>query len=141
MAKIRISGERPDEWIQFTSMPEISAISFHVTACMGGRTVSNNSLAVLGVDGFLAALAEFERTRSGEAVLEGTYDFRLVVRPYGRTGAAWLGFRLVEYLFLEDRTQGRHVLEAGFVIAGESVGRLFRDLKGLLVPDRPGSGA
>jgi hypothetical protein len=141
MARIVISGERPDEWIHFTPMPEISAISFEVTACLRGRTVSNNSLSLLGAAGFLAALVEFERTRSGEAVLEGTYDFRLVVRPYGRTGAAWLAFRLAEWLALEDDTYGRHVLDGGFVIAGESVGRLVRDLKGLLAPDRRGSGA
>jgi hypothetical protein len=135
MAGIVISGERADEWIRFKPLPEISASSFVVSACLRGRTVSTD-LAVQGIDAFLATLTEFERTRSGQAILEGTYDFRLVVRAYGRTGAAWLGFHLAELLWLEDRTHGRHVLDGGFPIAGEMVGQMVRDFKGLVAPSQ-----
>jgi hypothetical protein len=135
MGGIVISGPQPDEWIRFTPMAEISASSFAVSARMGGRTASTD-LSVLGTDRFLAALMEFERTRSGEAILEGTYEFRLVVRPFGKKGAAWIGFHLADWLWLEDHTHGRHVLEAGFPLAGELIGQMVRDFTSLLTPSR-----
>src|SRR5437660_1151482 len=135
MSGIVISGGQLDECIRFTPTPEISASSFTVTACLHVRTASTN-LALLGIDTFLAALAVLEKTRSGKAILEGTYDFRLVVRPYGRTGAAWIGFYLAEWLSLEDRTYGRHVLDAGFPIAGEMVADMLHEFTRLLSPGR-----
>ena len=130
MATIR--GTAPDEYLSFTPLPEISRHSFEVTACLRDRVVTNNSLTLLAGEAFLAALREFERTRSGEARLEGTYDFQLAITPHGRTGAAWVGFCLKEFVYLSNGQDGRHVLEGGFKVEGEHVGHMVRELAGLL---------
>ncbi len=132
MRGLMISGVRPEEHIRFTALPEISNSSFEVTASVQGRSVMIPCVSLLDLEKLLAALSQFEQTRSSAAILEGTYGFRLVVHPHGRTGGAWIGFCLIDDPFLEDGTQGRHTLEAGFAIPGESVGRFVRDLGALL---------
>jgi hypothetical protein len=101
-----------------------------------GRSVTEPCLHLLHAEPFLAALAEFERTRRGTASLNGTCDFRLNIRPHGPTGAAWVGFYLAEYLWLKDNSHGRHALEGGLVVPGESVGQLLRDFQQLLARRR-----
>ncbi len=131
---LTVRGTMLEDYIRLTPLPEISRQSFDVTASLGGRVVSNNSIALLGVEGFALALHTFERTRSGEAILEGTYEFLLTVTPHGRTGAAWLGFRLVDLFLLENGSHGRHTLEGGFPVAGDRVGSMAADLLELLLP-------
>jgi hypothetical protein len=124
MAGIVISGTRPDEWIRFAPTPEISASSFVVSVCLCGRTASTH-LDVLDTDKFLVGLREFERTRSGQAILEGTYDFRLVVRPHGRTGAAWIGFHLAEWLPWRTVRMATMCWKQASPLRGNSLGRCF----------------
>jgi hypothetical protein len=120
------------DFLRLVPLREISDQSYEVTASLGGREVSNGSVAILGVPAFLAALASFTDTRSGQAVLTGTYDFQLSVGSHGRTGAAWVGFVVAEYIWLGNRTQGRHLLEGGLVVDGEHVGQMVRELTALL---------
>ena len=124
-------GKGPD-YLLFTRLPEISEYSYEVSACLGGRSVTNDSLTFLDVENFLIEVEEFERKRSGMAELKGTYDFRLAIAPHGRAGAAWVGFYLAEFLFVANGQYGRHALEGGLVIDGEWVGQAVRELTELL---------
>ncbi|MGC1273403.1 MAG: hypothetical protein WBC44_06815 [Planctomycetaceae bacterium] len=86
---VTISGTETADFLRLVPMREISDQSYEETASVGGREVSNGSVAVLGVPEFLAALAAFADTRSGQAVLEGTYEFRRVApTPSRRRGRA-----------------------------------------------------
>jgi hypothetical protein len=130
--RVTISGTAAADFLRLVPLGEISDQSYEVTASLGGREVSNGSVSVVGVPAFLTALAGFADTRSGRAVLEGTYDFRLTVSPYGRTGAAWIGFVVAEFIWLGNQTHGRHLLDGGLVVDGEQVGQLVGDLSALL---------
>lgn len=127
-----IRGTQTADFLRLDPIWEISDQSYEVTASLGGREVSNGSVSVLGVPAFLAALAVFAETRSQEAVLTGTYDFHLTVDPHGGTGAAWVGFMVAEFIWLDNQTYGRHLLEGGFVVDGEHVGQVVRELSELL---------
>lgn len=129
---VTISGTETADFLRLVPMREISDQSYEVTASVGGREVSNGSVAVLGVPAFLTALTAFADTRSGQAVLEGTYDFRLTVGPHGGTGAAWVGFVVAEFIWLGNRTHGRYLLDGGLVVDGEHVGRVVQELSALL---------
>lgn len=129
---VTISGTETADFLRLVPKREISNQSYEVTASVGGREVTNGSVAVLGVPTFLNALTTFADTRSGQAVLEGSYDFRLTVEPHGRTGAAWVGFVVAEFIWLGNRTHGRHLLDGGLVVDGENVGRVVRELSALL---------
>lgn len=116
--------------ITLTPQPEISAVTYAISAFLHGRTVTNDSVHVLGIAGFLSALDDFERTREGSAVLNGTYDFRLEIAPDGFTGSAWLSFQLHEYIALPHPPGGpfmRLSLEGSFGIPGEMLATLVRD--------------
>ena len=129
---VTISGTETADFLRLVPLREISDQSFEVMASLGGRVVTNDSMSVLGVPAFLAALAAFADARIGQAVLTGTYDFRLTVGPHGGTGAAWVGFVVAEYIWLGNRTHGRHLLDGGLVVDGEHVGRVVRELSALL---------
>lgn len=130
-----VCGTETNDFLRLVPLRDLSDWSYEVTASLAGREITNGSISVLGVPAFLAALRSFADTRSGQAVLTGTYDFRLSVGPHGRTGAAWVGFIVAEFIWLGNRTYGRHVVEGGLVIDGEHVGRLTHELTGLLVGD------
>ncbi len=106
--------------------------SYEVTASLSGRVVRNDSVSLLVTPAFRKGLRDFADTRRGQAVLEGTYDFRVAIGSHGHTGAAWVGFVLVDFLYLQNDTRGRHLREGGFVVGGEYVGALVRDLERLL---------
>ena len=129
---VTISGTETADFLRLVPLREISDRSFEVTASLGGRLVSNGSVSVLGVSAFLAALAAFADTGTGQTVLTGTYDFRLTIGPHGGTGAAWVGFVVAVYIWLGNRTHGRHLLDGGLVVDGEHVGRVVRELSALL---------
>ena len=131
MEGMTISGPKQNEWIRFKPLPDISATSFVVDACLGRRNVSTD-LSLLRTKEFLLGLEEFERSRNGQVILEGTYDFRLLIEPHGGTGAAWIAFHLSEKLWLENQTFGLDVLDADFPLIGEHVGQMVRDFKKLL---------
>src|SRR6266540_3405844 len=73
-------------------------IFYDLTATLQRRSVNNDAVSFWPVPAFLASLESFERSRRGEAVLDGTYDCRLVVRPHSLRGDAWLEFSVCEYL-------------------------------------------
>lgn len=131
---VTIQGESGD-FLRFIPLRELSVSSYEAVASIAGRTVRNDSLALLGTKEFVAGLREFERSRTGRAVLAGTYDFRLVVSPYGSSGAAWVEFNLVDDLPLPTGEHGRHLLEGGLVVPGEYVGKMVRELAALLTDE------
>lgn len=128
---VMVRGTATADFVRLAPLREISNQSYEITASLGGREVSNGSVSVLEVPVFLSALTAFADTRTGEAVLTGTYEFRLAIGPYGRTGAAWVGFVVAEYLWLSNQTHGRHLLDGGLIVDGEHVERMARELSTL----------
>jgi hypothetical protein len=129
---VKLTGLDPDTWLELEPAPEISTRSFSVTATTGRYRVENDSVALLGAASFLAALADFERTRHGEARLEGTYDFELLIAPHQGRGDALLRFRVVDPLFVPGDVPGSCRLESAMVVAAESVGAIAAGLQRLL---------
>ena len=130
--ELTIRGRQSGDYLRFKPLPELSLSSFEVTASVSGRSVTSDSLCLLGGPEFIAALRAFEKTRNGEAVLVGTDDFRLAIGPFGATGAAWVAFALTDGFPLPTGGRGRHLIEAGILLDGEFVGELVRNLSNLL---------
>lgn len=135
MVTIRSLGT--GDFLRLVPLRELSGISYEIVASLSGHEVKNESITVQGVPEFVSDLRAFAETRTGQAILTGTYDFRLTVGPHGRTGAAWVGFHVAEYIFLKNSTFGRHLLEGGLVVEGEYVRQMVRDLACLLSDDDP----
>jgi hypothetical protein len=129
---VTISNPRTGDFLRLLPLKEISDFSYEVTASLSGHEVSYSSVSMLGVPDFLVAVRAFADTRSGQATLTGTYDFQLTLSPHGHTGAAWVGFRVVDYIFMENGAHGRHSVEGGFMVDGEYVDRMVDELSGLL---------
>jgi len=110
-----------------------------VLVCCQGRQVRNDSLALTGAPQFITALYALERSWSGSATLDGTYDFRLTVSAI-RPSALWLSFSITDYIATiphHDLPGMRHLLEGGFTVEGAPAHRLISDLYDLL--QQPGN--
>jgi len=127
-----VHGESPGERIEFVPCPDISSMTFSVTAVCGNHTVSNHSLTILGATEFLEKLAEFERSRTSDAELTGTYDFHLRVAPSGSTGDALVQFHLSDTFVTHPGSEGSCTLRGGFVVAGENVAEMLESFRQLL---------
>jgi hypothetical protein len=102
---------------------------YDLKATLKTRSVSNDAVSFCSMPDFLASLDVFERSRSGEAILNGTDDCRLVVRPNSLRGDAWIEFRVTQYLLLpcspgKGDLYGHYSLSGGIAVLGEDVAAL-----------------
>lgn len=134
-AVVTVRSVGTGDFLRFVPLRELSGISYEIVASLSGHEVTNGSVAVQGVPEFVADLRAFAETRTGQAILTGTYDFRLSVGPHGRTGAAWVGFYVADWIFLSNSTHGRHILEGGLIVEGEYVRQMVQELTCLLSGD------
>ena len=129
MMTTRIGGYRSNSYLEFTPLPDISASSFDVLACVEGRAVHNVSLAVLNRAEFLAELQQLHSTWTGEAILNGTYDFRL--RVCGTRVSELLIAIYITDISLVSEPPLRHILDGRFRLADAAAERLFEQFHDL----------
>jgi hypothetical protein len=132
--RTRINSYDGRSFIEFTPLPELSALSCAVVASVQGRQVCNDSLALIGMSQFVAALQAIRQSWSGSATLTGTYDFRLNVSVL-RPSVVWLSFTITDYIASiphHDLPSMRPSLEAGFTVEEAPALRLLTDFDGLL---------
>lgn len=125
---IVIRGSDPNESIEFLAVPELSDSSFNIAASYAQYRIEETSVTLVGIDEFLAKLASFEETRTGFAKLEGTYDFRLEVRPFEHRGDALIRFNIAHLLLLPDHKHGSCRLDAAFVVQADRIASMLREL-------------
>ena len=112
--RITLQGVKGDS-VCFEPLTEISSVTCQVTSCIGRRTLSDN-LPLLAVESFCAALRTLAETGLGEAVLDGAYDFRLVI---GRTPAQrhyWAELYQADFILLDNLEHGRLAISGGFYV-------------------------
>lgn len=123
-------------YLSFTPLPELSSLSFDVEACVQGRKVTTNSMALTGTTQFLSELRAIESSWTGSATLTGTYDFCLIVSAV-RPSVLWLSFSITDFitcLRTYDLPSMRHLLNAGFTVEEAPAHRLFSEFYELLDP-------
>jgi hypothetical protein len=129
-----LRGSAPEQWIEFVPTPSISRLSFDVTASFAGYRVTATSVTIFA-GSFLHELASFERHRAGTAKLTGTYDFALQVEPFESRGDALVSFSISDLLPLPIGRAGGCRLDGAFVVEGEHVAKLLRDMERLFAFD------
>jgi hypothetical protein len=131
---MKIASHQPDTFIEFKALPELSASSFEITACLSGRKVTYGDIALLRTDQFLEDLQRVLTVGSGEATLEGAYDFRLTVRPQ-KDRRSTLSFYIAEYIAVPEKPEHdfmRLSLQGSFPISSDVTEHMVDDFKGIL---------
>lgn len=133
---MRIGSHGHPSFLEFIPLPELSTISFALTASIQGRQVCISDLALTGAKDFLEQLRLLQQRWTGLATLTGTYDFSLQVRAT-HPSTLWLSFYVVDYISTlpqENLPCMRHILDGGFGLVDAAAHRLFDDFYELLVP-------
>jgi|GEM_PF-2258860 len=115
---------------------------YELSATLKRHTVVNDAVSLWPIPDFLTSLDSFECTRSGESILDGTYDCRLTVRPHNLRGDAWIEFCVCEYLMLNHQPAdrdfyGNYSLTGGISIHGDEVALMRDCFKQLFYIDSP----
>lgn len=129
-----LRGSEPDCWIEFEADAQVSDASYTITASFAGYRVAETSITLRGTQ-FLRDLRKLEQTRSGRAVLPGTYDFLLGVEAMGTTGDALVSFSITNLLSLPNGKYGRCSLEAAFTLPAEQLRHTLHAMERLLAHD------
>jgi hypothetical protein len=130
---MRILSRDRSSWIEIKRLDDDDFVTYSCSAQIGDFSGRNDSITLVGAPGFCAELAEFDRTRRGEIVLEGGEDFRFVIRSLDTSGHLWVGVRIVRYTFLPTPGVGEPLsFSGGFEFDPEHATRLFADLKAVL---------
>ena len=129
-----LRSSETSDWIEFTSLDELSDWSFDIRAFFRGYAVKETSVTLRDLSTFANDLVTFERTRKGKACISGTYDFEFAVEAFERRGSALVTFSLTNLLHLPNNKYGRCLLEAAFVVNGEYVASMCRGLAALAAP-------
>lgn len=131
---MRITAHKDQSaFIEFERREEDGYAIFDVRAELAGFRACNPGIILVRVPDFLCQLSEFERTRRGEAVIEGTEDFRLSIGALDTAGHIWTGFRISRQVY--HLGGGRTLpltLEGGFEYNSEFTNQLVRDFRVLL---------
>ncbi|MGD9253892.1 MAG: hypothetical protein PVG92_08175 [Holophagae bacterium] len=127
-----LSSDR-SSWIEMERVGDDGFVTYSVAAAIGGFSARHDAITLVGVPQFCAKLAQFDRTRKGEIVLEGGEDFRFVIRSLDASGHLWVGVRIVRYTFLPSPGVADPLrFSGGFDFDPEFATRLFADLRALL---------
>ena len=129
-----IKSDEEESYIEFDPIPELSSMSFQISAALKGRRVAYGDIALLKSAEFIVDLKSVCSDLSGSASMEGTYEFDLTIEA-DKHKRLWLSFYLAEYLAMAvfpEREFMRLSLEGTFRIPGERVETLFGDFEALL---------
>jgi hypothetical protein len=80
-----LSSDR-SSWIEIERVEDDGFVTYSVAVAIGGFSARHEAITLVGVPEFCAELAQFDRARKGEIVLEGGEDFRFVIRSLDASG-------------------------------------------------------
>jgi hypothetical protein len=118
--KLTLTSSREFDFISFEPLTEISSVTCYVEARLGAYSV-HDDLPLTRVPEYCAALRAFIEGAADEAILEGAYDFRFILRPFRRGTGLWAEFYLAKFIPQDNSEHGRIALSGGFCVSRESV--------------------
>lgn len=94
---MRIDDHESSSYVDFEPIPELSSSSFRISAKLMGYRVSYSDITLFETDIFLTDLETVLQKRSGQAILEGTDDFKFIIE-FNRHDKLCVSFYLAKYI-------------------------------------------
>ena len=127
-------GNGTDTSLRFTRDDEQGFTDYGLEARLQGVTLQDSSMWFDHPEQFIAAFAEFERSRCGAATLTATPQFMLTTEPDGSTGGVWVSFSFCREHYLGPSQssaihRGGITMKGGFALPGEIIAKTLEDFR------------